>query len=152
MIKKTLVVNDDTVSLLIACKMISKAQFANETVTAKDGEAALAYFENVVSKGKEHFDDAPEFIFLDMYMPIMNGWDFLEVFSKKYAAIFLRVKIAVLSSSVDPGDLMRLEKYGVVMASVSTPISMEKLNLVKDIYLGQLHTGLFITNHEAYLN
>lgn len=137
MIKKTLVVNDDPTSLLVACKMIIKAQFANETVTANNGEDALAYFENAVSMGKEHFGEVPEFIFLDMNMPIMNGWDFLEIFSKKYAGIFPEVKIAVLSSSVDQSDLIGVTKYGVVLASVSSPINLEKLNVVKEMYLNQ---------------
>ncbi len=152
MIKKTLVVNDDNTSLLIVCKMINKARFADETLTAVNGQLALDYFEKAVAQGKAHFDAAPEFIFLDMYMPIMNGWDFLDIFSKKYAHLFPGVKIAVVSSSVDPEDMVRLEKYGVVLASVTTPMSLEKLNIVKEMYLNQQHPGLCINNNNAYLN
>ncbi|MCW3088892.1 MAG: response regulator [Sediminibacterium sp.] len=131
MIKKAMVVNDDSLLTKIVCRMIEKAAFASETVTANDGEKALAYFEEFVRQGKEHFSGVPEFIFLDLNMAVMNGWDFLEIFSKKYAALFPTIKVAVLSASVDEEELLHLKRYRVVSDIISTPISLDKLRLVK---------------------
>lgn len=140
MIKKTLVVNDDAVTLLVVPKLIQKAAFANETVTATNGEDALVYFENIVLMGKEHFGEVPDFIFLDINMPRMNGWEFLEIFSERYAPIFPEVKVAILSSSMIQSELLGLNKYGFVLTSVIPPINIEKLEIVKNMYLNQQFT------------
>ena len=137
MIKKTLVVNDNVITLLLVSKMIQKAEFANETVTATNGEEALVYFENIVSMGKEHFGEVPDFVFLDMHMPHMDGLEFLEIFSERYADIFPEVKVAILSSSMDQSELFGINKYGFLLTSVIPPINLEKMRIVKDMYLNQ---------------
>lgn len=136
MIKKALVINDDATLIFITCKLIAKSAFANETVTANDGEKALAYLEGIVSSGEDHFDEVPEFIFLDLNMPVMNGWDFLDVYSRKYAGIFPRTKVAILSSSINPGDIEVMKKYGVVSDFIATPMNLEILKQVKQKFLG----------------
>lgn len=136
MINKALVVNDDATLLMLACKIINKAGFAHETVTADNGEHALAYFEDILLLGKDHFDKVPAFIFLDLNMPVMSGWEFLEIFSKKYADIFPAIRIAVLSASVDENEISQLKNYSVVSDFISTPINIEKVKNVREKFLG----------------
>lgn len=131
MISKVLVINDDSISLMIATKLLRKAEFANETLTAENGEMGLSFFENGGLNGGE----IPEFIFLDLFMPVMNGWDFLEIFQEKYAPLYPDVKIAIMSSYVAPDDLERLQGYDVVLDCVPTPMNFEKLAEIKDRYL-----------------
>ena len=83
MIKKSLVVNDDAISLLIASKLFKKAGFSGEIVTADNGKNALAYFSDIIGKGEDCFEQAPQFVFLNLYIPVMNGWDFLKIFFRK---------------------------------------------------------------------
>lgn len=131
MISKVLVINDDSISLMIATKLLKKAEFANETLTAENGEMGLSFFENAGMNA----DEVPEFIFLDLFMPVMNGWDFLEIFQQKYAAQYPEVKIAIMSSYVAPDDFERLQSYDVVLDCVPTPMNFEKLAEIKDRYL-----------------
>lgn len=129
MISKVLVINDDSISLMIASKLLKKAEFASETLTAENGEMGLSFFENAGGEA------IPEFIFLDLFMPVMNGWDFLEIFQQKYAPLYPDVKIAIMSSYVAPDDFERLQGYDVVLDCVPTPMNFEKLAEIKDRYL-----------------
>jgi len=132
MLKKTLVVNDNEVSLLIASKMMNKVKFSDEIVTVNNGAKALAYLSEIVSMGESHFDKAPEFIFLDLHMPVMDGWDFLAEFSEKYASLFPETKVVIMSASTDREDIIELEKYKVVSGFICMPITLEKLEDIKN--------------------
>ena len=131
MLKKSLIVNDDTTSLFIISKMLNKAHFTDEVITANNGENALAYFSEIVSLGEGNFDKAPEFIFLDLYMPIMNGWDFLAIFSAKYASLFPETKVVIVSSTAAREDILKLGKYGIVSDFICVPVTLDKLNDLK---------------------
>jgi CheY-like chemotaxis protein len=132
MINKALVINDDTISLMVACKMISKAEFAKETVTAHDGQEALSYIADCLLKSSNTTAGLPEFIFLDLHMPVMNGWDFLNIFSEKYADLLPNIKVAIISSYVSEEELVRLRQYGLVLDYIPAPMNLGKLTEVKE--------------------
>jgi CheY-like chemotaxis protein len=134
MLHKVLVVNDNELLLLIAKKMIALSNFAEETITATNGLEAIEYFENLLQNEKDASKNAPEFIFLDLHMPSLDGWGFLELFTEKYATHFPKLKIAILSASVDMQEMLMLVKYPIVIDFVSTPINEEVLNVVKVKY------------------
>lgn len=132
MINKALVVNDDIISLMVACKMISKAEFARETVTAHDGREALSYLDDCLLKNRNTPAELPEFIFLDLHMPVMNGWDFLNEFSEKYADLLPGIKVVIISSYVSDEELVRLRQYGIVLDCIPAPMNLGKLSEVKE--------------------
>ncbi len=117
-----MVVNDNELLLMIAKKMISISHFAQETVTASDGLQALEYFDAIIAEQGQHVYDQPEFLFLDLHMPSMDGWEFLEIFTEKYQSYFPNLKIAILSASVDMTDMLMLVKYPIVVDFINTPI------------------------------
>jgi CheY-like chemotaxis protein len=127
MLHKVLVVNDNELLLLISKKMIALSNFAEETITATNGLDAIEYFEDIL-QNERPLIEAPEFIFLDLHMPSMDGWEFLAVFTEKYAQHFPNLKIAILSASVDMQEMLMLVKYPLVIDFVSTPINEEVLN------------------------
>ena len=131
MLNKVLVVNDNELLLMIAKKMISISTFANETITATDGLEALDYFDDLLQNETDPSSKAPEFMFLDLHMPNMNGWEFLKVFTEKYSTHFPNLKVAILSASVEMEEILLLVKYPIVVDFVATPINEEVLNSVK---------------------
>lgn len=131
MLNKVLVVNDNELLLMIAKKMISISNFANETITATDGLEALDYFDDLLQNETDPSSKAPEFMFLDLHMPNMNGWEFLKVFTEKYSTHFPNLKVAILSASVEMEEILLLVKYPIVVNFVATPINEEVLNSVK---------------------
>lgn len=132
MFTKILCVDDDAITLMLCKKVIAKAEFASQIETSNNGEEALMYFENL-KKEKEanNIVSEPQLIFLDLNMPIMNGWEFLDIFSKSdYYTIFPEVKVIVLSSTIDPRDIEKAKQYPMVLNFLSKPITIEMLKSI----------------------
>ncbi len=133
MLSKILCVDDDPITLMLCKKVISKAEFSNEIDTALNGEKALLYLESIIEdKEKDENTIFPELIFLDLNMPVMNGWEFLDVFSTdKYSKVFLDTKVIVLSSTIDPKDIEKSKSYPMVIDFLSKPITLEILKSIE---------------------
>jgi CheY-like chemotaxis protein len=134
MLDTILFVDDDPITLMLCKMVISKALFSKEIVTAKNGEEALIYFNtlkqiNSDSKLKSH----PQLIFLDLNMPVMGGWEFLDSFSTADYSDYNKTKVIILSSTIDPEDLEKSKKYPMVIDFLSKPISKEMLEYIKEI-------------------
>lgn len=130
MLNKILCIDDDQITLMLCKMVIAKATFSNEIATAKNGEDALNFFDTLKTSDKTI--TKPELIFLDLNMPIMSGWEFLEAFNTEKYAEFHNTKIIILSSTIDPGDLEKSKKYPLVIDFLPKPISKEMLEYLKD--------------------
>ncbi|WP_225318071.1 response regulator [Flavobacterium luteum] len=94
-----LCVDDDPITLMLCKMVISKSSFSKEIITAQNGEEALDYFDNLkLNNLGVTIKDYPKLVFLDLNMPIMDGWDFLDHFStEEYTSYFKDTKVIVLS-------------------------------------------------------
>jgi len=129
MLDLILCVDDDPITLMLCKKVITKTSFSNAIVTAKNGEEALHYFDSVINK--EESKQLPQLIFLDLNMPIMDGWEFLDNFnSDKYSEVN-STKIVVLSSTIDPEDHEKSKKYPMVIDFLSKPITTDILTYLE---------------------
>ena len=131
MIRKVLCVDDDTISLTISQLLLKRAGFAAEVNTAIDGSEALEYFENLFTNDPDPVGNAPELIFLDINMPVMNGWEFLQEYNPRYREKLVNTQIIILSSTIDPEDFALAKQYPVVMQFISKPLSIENLEELK---------------------
>lgn len=129
MLETILFIDDDLITLMLCKMVISKASFSNELATAKNGEEALKYFDTLKTT---HSINKPQLIFLDLNMPVMNGWEFLDSFSTDEYSEFHNTKIVILSSTIDPADLERSKKYPMVIDFLSKPITKEMLEYLKE--------------------
>jgi CheY-like chemotaxis protein len=133
MLERILCVDDDPITLMLCKKVIQKSNFSKEIDTAINGEDALNYFDNLIVT-KATSNNYPQLIFLDLNMPVMNGWEFLDIFSKdQYQNKFSETKVIVLSSTIDPEDIEKSKQYPMVMEFLSKPITSEILELLKNI-------------------
>lgn len=126
MLDKILFVDDDPITLMLCKKVIARASFSKNIITAKNGQEALLLFDE--SKNNQNFNDVPQLIFLDLNMPVMGGWEFLESFSSKDYEIFHTIKVVVLSSTIDPEDLEKAKKYPMVIDFLPKPINLSMLS------------------------
>lgn len=135
MLNKILCIDDDPITLMLCKKVISKSEFSSEIDSAHNGEEALEYFDNLrTEKDSNNEIKAPELIFLDLNMPIMNGWEFLDIFTKNnYTISFPETKVIVLSSTIDPKDIEKSKSYPMVINFLSKPITREMLDSIGDI-------------------
>jgi CheY-like chemotaxis protein len=127
MLDTILCVDDDPITLMLCKMVINKASFSNEIITAKNGEEALNYFKTFLDKQSKK----PQLIFLDLNMPVMGGWEFLDCFSTSEYSEYNTTKVIILSSTIDPEDIEKAKKYPMVLDFLSKPISKEMLEYVK---------------------
>lgn len=134
MLDSILLIDDDPITLMLCKMVIKKTLFSNEIVTSKNGEEALQYFDSlrqIDSNGE--LKNQPQLIFLDLNMPVMGGWEFLDSFSTPDYADYNKTKVIILSSTIDPEDLEKSKKYPMIIDFLSKPISKEMLEYVKSI-------------------
>jgi CheY-like chemotaxis protein len=133
MLDSILCVDDDAITLMLCKIVIKKALFTNEIITATNGEEALNYIKTLKEANSNGtLKKEPQLIFLDLNMPVMGGWEFLESFSSSEYSEYNHIKVIILSSTVDPNDLENSKKYPMVIDFLSKPISKEMLEYVKN--------------------
>jgi CheY-like chemotaxis protein len=128
-----LCVDDDSITLMLCKKVISKSLFSNEIITAQNGEEALSYFnmlkyDNTNTPPKK----SPDLIFLDLNMPVMGGWEFLDHFNSTNYSEFNDTKVIILSSTIDPQDLEKAKTYPIVIDFLSKPITPSMIEYLKN--------------------
>ena len=131
MFQKILCIDDDPIALLLSKLLITKFCLSSEIVALNNGEEALNYlsqFENL----KKNKENDKLVVFLDLNMPIMDGWEFLEKFENELYANYPNIKIILLSSSVDPSDIEKSNQFPMVLEFMSKPLSKEILKIVAE--------------------
>jgi CheY-like chemotaxis protein len=128
MLNKVLCVDDDPITLMLCKKVIERVNYTKEVDTAKNGEDAIDYFNQV----KNSNSLPPELVLLDLNMPIMNGWELLDKYLElEFHLIFKKTKFIVLSSTIDPSDIDKSKSYPMVINFISKPITKEILSEIK---------------------
>lgn len=130
MLHKILCIDDDAITLMLCKKVIAKSSFSHEIITAQNGEEALQYF-TAIKASKNAANTKPQLIFLDLNMPVMGGWEFLDYFNSPTFEEFKTIKVVVLSSTIDPEDLEKSKQYPMVIDFLSKPISHSMLEYLK---------------------
>lgn len=130
MLEQILCIDDDPITLMLCKKVISKSSFSHEVITAQNGEEALHHF-NTLKYTNDKNKRKPELIFLDLNMPIMGGWEFLDHFTSSDYKEFNSVPVIVLSSTIDPEDLAKAKKYPIIIDFLSKPITQQMLEYLK---------------------
>jgi CheY-like chemotaxis protein len=124
---KIFFIDDDPVTLMLCSSIIRRNSYAKDVVSAKNGQVAIKYYESLVKSPEEEKVNYPELIFLDLNMPVMNGWEFLDEFVKTYYQIFPKTKVVILTSSIDPADQERACNYPIAIAFRSKPLTIKML-------------------------
>lgn len=132
MYEKVLLVNDDQTFLFVAEKMLLKSGFCSKVYIAQDGEKAIDFLDEILQEDNLSEQKGPSFIFLDLHMPVMNGWEFLDLFSAKYAAYFPQTFIIIISSTVDTLELEAIGAKAHVSGILEMPMTMDKLREIKN--------------------
>src|SRR5690606_15083894 len=95
--------------------------FDVNTVSKNNGQQAIEYIQSIVDD-EEKF---PDLILVDINMPILNGWEFIEAYQK--LSITYKVDVYMLSSSVYENDIERAKTYKSIKGFISKPLSIERL-------------------------
>lgn len=125
--KKILVIDDNPTDRFIAKKMAEKHHFAEEIILKESALEALDYIQSLENTP----DLLPQFIFLDINMPEMNGYEFLEEYAKLSATIQLNCIILMVTTSIHPDDLKKAKDNPAVIRFLNKPLDKEKFGLIE---------------------
>lgn len=122
MIDLTCIIDDDPIVLAVGKKLIFNHSYFSEVTTAQNGDVALNYIQGLI----EHNDRLPGLILLDLNMPVMDGWEFLD----KVQSIdkLQGVPIYIFTSSINPADIERSKLYSSVKGYISKPLTLTVLD------------------------
>lgn len=115
-------IDDDNVHAFVVENMLKKNPASPQLIVFGDGSIALDYFKANCANA----DKLPDVIFLDINMPVLNGWGFLEEFAKIKSSFPKKVTIYMVSSSNNPHDMEKAKTYTDVSDYITKPISINQ--------------------------
>jgi CheY-like chemotaxis protein len=123
---KVIIIDDDDIMVFLQRKLFHKSGLAKDPITFKAATAAIEFLKN--EEINQHF-----LILLDINMPGMNGWQFLDILKKM--EISKNVYVVMVTSSIDGYDKEKAGTYSNVIDFMEKPISMENCNRIKEYVL-----------------
>jgi CheY-like chemotaxis protein len=128
-----LLVDDDEINNFISIKLIKKALLNTEIMACLNGKFAI---DQLVEIQRKDPDKMPDYILLDINMPIMNGWEFLDEFKRLNIDAVGKCKIFIISSSVFSNDINKARSYPLVKDFISKPLNVDK---IKELFTVEDH-------------
>ena len=121
-----MLIDDNEIDNLINQKMIEAASIAENIYTHTGAKSAIEFLRNM-EKLEVADKVLPDVIFLDIDMPLMDGFQFLDEFEKLSNVAKKKCKIVMLTSSINPQDFNRSKKYENVRLYLNKPLSHDSI-------------------------
>jgi CheY-like chemotaxis protein len=125
-LRQVMLIDDSAIDLKIHSKILSIHYEGLDIITCLSAQEALL----ALKKHKNVPDQLPDLILLDIQMPDMDGFDFLEKFKKLPAVIIEKCAIVMLSSTLDFGDIIRAEANRHVIKLLKKPLNPVELKKI----------------------
>ncbi|MDR6300906.1 response regulator [Mesonia maritima] len=122
------IIDDDPIFVFGLKKIMEVSNFCESILIFKNGEDALSNLSAIINKDEK----IPDVILLDLNMPIMDGWQFLDEFVKIEPS--QRITIYIVSSSIDPQDINKVQKYKNIRNYIIKPVTLERLTEILKEY------------------
>ncbi|CAM1370341.1 conserved hypothetical protein [Tenacibaculum sediminilitoris] len=122
-----LLIDDEEINNYLNIKLIEKLKIDVHVEVALNGKLGLEY---LTCSGKYHYNKCspqPGLIFLDINMPLMNGWQFLDEYKNLNEDLKTQHVIAMLSASNNPDDINRANSKGDLVEFINKPLTVQKL-------------------------
>ncbi|MBQ0908119.1 response regulator [Flavobacterium sp. F-328] len=128
--KLTYIIDDDKLTARLMTILITKNNFCEKIESFPNAQSAI----DVLRENVRNQAELPDAILLDLNMPMMDGWQFLDEFM---LLPFLKdIHVFIMTSSIDPVDIEKAKKYAVVKYYIDKPITIQKLQYMQQIIEG----------------
>ena len=121
------IIDDDQLSIKLMSMLILRNEFCEKINSFLNPQTALAE----LKENCNNIANLPNMILLDLNMPILDGWQFLDEFI--HLPLQKEIPIFIVTSSIDPADKEMAKKYTMVKSYIVKPINAEKLKAIKNI-------------------
>ena len=116
------IIDDDEIIIYLTDKLLKKVEFSEKVEKFTDASSAIERLKFALKIG----ENIPEVILFDLNMPVMNGWDFIEEFSK----LKTNIPAFVFTSSIDPADKQKSFQYPEIKDFITKPLTIQKLDKI----------------------
>lgn len=126
-----LLIDDDEPTNFLNKLVIEEIGCAEQVQVVQSGQAALDYLTNSGSfDAGGHTYPRPDLVFLDINMPAMDGWEFLDKYNRLSKAQKGKVIVVMLTTSFNPDDEMKAKSIDAISDFKSKPLTVEVLRAI----------------------
>ncbi|MCC9137023.1 two-component system response regulator [Pontibacter silvestris] len=122
---KTFIIDDDQFSSFLTETMLKMEDFSEHVVTFSSAEETLDYLTEDLEV------NVPQVMFLDLNMPTMSGWQFLQALKPLEDSISSNCSVFILSSSIDSAEKEMAKYHAIVKGFISKPLTEGHLHEIK---------------------
>jgi len=122
-VKNIYFIDDDPTFVYLTRRMLSSSREGFEAKEFTDGELAIDHLRTISDRP----DLLPDIIFLDLSMPVMDGWEFLEEYSQLRCRLSKKISLFIVSSSISPEEVERSKTYSAVTDFLIKPLRAGKI-------------------------
>ena len=122
-----MIIDDNTIDLYVCSRMIIKNNFGKKVLQYSVATEALKYLQD----NQNNFSELPQVIFVDIYMPIMSGFEFMEEYEKLSPALKEHCKVHIISSTIDNQDIVKSRTDNNVVSFQVKPITKDFLDRIR---------------------
>ena len=126
-----MLIDDNEIDNLINQKMIEASGITEHIYTHTGARSAIEFLKNMEKLDDTGKNVMPDLIFLDIDMPLMDGFQFLDEFEKLDEQTKNHCSVVMLTSSISPADVNKSKKYEYVKKYINKPLSQENLEKLK---------------------
>ena len=125
-----MLIDDNELDNFINQKIIESSLFSKKIYVNSSGVSALEFLKNLLVAEKLVSDLMPAVIFIDINMPLMDGFQFIDEYLKLPKNTKRKTKLIILTSSINPSDREMSVKYGDIITFINKPLNEESLALI----------------------
>ncbi|WOK06222.1 response regulator [Imperialibacter roseus] len=129
--KAVMLIDDNEIDNLINQKMIEASTLSENIYVHTGAKSAIEFLRNIEKLGAAGHSILPQIIFLDIDMPLMDGFQFLDEFEKFRVETKNICNIVMLTSSINPQDVNKSKKYNYVKKYINKPLTQDTLEKIK---------------------
>ncbi|MDX2190744.1 MAG: response regulator [Bacteroidota bacterium] len=129
--KNIMLIDDDPINNLISSKTIQIFDPEVSITEYDDPSAALEYLK---AQSKERNQNLPDVIFLDINMPVINGWNFLEEYKHLLQYLNKDIELFLLTSSTNHKDMQKAKSFPIITHYISKPLTIEGIKSIVNLH------------------